>query len=649
MPHWATGIVFCGARQHCLRLYGGVRRHEVTKLAQLFRPALTWAYRRPSVFPLSTDLIAWVFGLVIGAVLKLVFSVGSVSFDLLAVTVVAVALQFALGSMVGLYNHRWRVSSFDEVMALGAVWATTSAIIVIGNNMARRLGSNLETSAVITGALATLLLMGFVRGVWRRFWEKSRRPDIDDCKRTIVFGAGEGGAQMMRAMLLSADSTYFPVGLLDDDPHKAKRELDGVRVMGTRDDIEEVAKRTKASVLLIAIPSATSRLITDLTEHATAAGLEVRVLPATGDLVGRMSLADVRPPTVDDLLGRDPVYIDLDSVAEYIRGRRVLITGAGGSIGSELSQQVRGFGPSQLFLLDRDESALHAVQLAMEGRALLDSDLLVVADIRDRERTFEVFAELQPEVVFHAAALKHLTLLEQNPGEGVKTNTIGTMNVLDAAVAAGVERFVNISTDKAADPTCVLGATKLAAERLTARIADTTGLPFGSVRFGNVLGSRGSVLPTFMAQLEQGVPITITDADVTRYFMTIPEAVRLVIQAGAIGRAGEVMILDMGEPVKILDLANQLIRTLRPGHPIEFTGLRSGEKLHEVLISSDEVAETREHDRIRHTRVELADPAEALSPHDRALLLRAGYSPHVTRPILAAVETVETVETRAVS
>lgn len=597
----------------------------MSRLAELFRPTLAWAYRRPGIFPLATDLLAWCAGLAVGAVLKLVFSVQSVPLDLLAVTVVALVLQASIGHAVGLYNHRWRVSSFDEVAALGAVWALTSAVVVIGNNIARRLGSDLETSAVIMGALATLVAMGLFRGVWRRFWEKSRRPDIDVCKRTIVFGAGEGGAQIMRAMMLDSDSTYFPVGLLDDDPVKRNRELFGVRVMGNRANIEDVARRTKASVLLIALPSATSQLISDLTNLATDAGLEVRVLPTAADLVGRMKVDDVRPPTVDDLLGRDPVDIDLDSVADYIRGKRVLVTGAGGSIGSELSKQIRGFAPGKLFLLDRDESALHALQLAMEGRALLDDDLLVVADIRDRDRLFDVFEECRPDVVFHAAALKHLTLLETQPGEGVKTNTIGTMHVLDASVACGVERFVNVSTDKAADPTSVLGATKLAAERLTALAAEKTGLPYVSVRFGNVLGSRGSVLPTFIGQIEQGVPITVTDPEVCRYFMTIPEAVRLVVQAGAIGRPGELMILDMGRPVKILDLANQLIKSMSPGHPIEFSGLRKGEKMQEVLISTSETAQSREHQRIMHAEVFISDPAEALSSYDRALLEDARF------------------------
>jgi dTDP-glucose 4,6-dehydratase len=385
-----------------------------------------------------------------------------------------------------------------------------------------------------------------------------------------------------------------------------------VKVRGTRDDLAEVAEATGAETLLVAVPSAKAALIKDLAARAREVGLEVRVLPTAADLVGRMSVADVRPPTVDDLLGRDPVDIDLESVVDTVRGKRVLVTGAGGSIGSELSRQVRGFGPSELILLDRDESALHGLQLSMEGRALLDTDMLVVADIRDRDRMFEVFSQYQPDVVFHAAALKHLTLLETHPEEGIKTNAIGTKHVLDAAQHCGVERFVNISTDKAADPSSVLGATKLAAERLTAMAARETGLPYVSVRFGNVLGSRGSVLPTFLGQIEQGKPLTVTDPDVTRYFMTIPEAVRLVVQAAAIGEPGEVLILDMGEPVMFVDLAQQLIDMLSPHTKIEFTGLRQGEKLHEVLTSRTEQGDARIHPRINHTMSPHLSPFGAL-------------------------------------
>ncbi len=565
------------------------------------RAIINWVYGKPKIFPLATDLAIWPIGLLVGAVLKLVFDVPMAAVPLVVSTVAAVALHTFLGLVTGLYRGRWRIASFLEASTLGTVWLGTSIVLIVANFYARSLGSSLPTSAVITGCLATLGILMLERISWRRYWEANRRPDPVNCKPTIVFGAGEGGSQMVRAMLVDRQSEYFPVALLDDDPNKSQREIDGVRVQGTRYHLEEVAEETGAEVLLVAVTEADSELITSLSKMAANIGLDLRVLPPASELVGKMTLADVRPPTVDDLLGRDPVEIDLEAVAGYIRGRRVLVTGAGGSIGSELSKQLYGFAPSELYLLDRDENALHGVQLELEGRALLDSDMLIVADIRDRERVFEVFDAVRPEVVFHAAALKHLTLLENHPAEGVKTNAIGTKNLLDAAVKIDVDRFVNISTDKAADPTSVLGASKLAAEKLTALVATETGRPYESVRFGNVLGSRGSVLPTFLGQIEQGKPITVTHPDVTRFFMTIPEAVRLVLQAGAIGRPGEIMILDMGEPVKIVDVARRLIEQSSKDIDIVYTGLREGEKMHEVLVGVAECGETREHDRISHT------------------------------------------------
>ena len=582
-------------------------------IAAVLKPVLEWAYGKRGSFPLVADIAIWPMALLGGAALKLVFSTGSTGSELIVIAVVAMALQAILGTALGVYRRRWRVGSFDESMAIGAIWAVITFVIVLGNYAFRLNGStDLPTTGVSIGALSALVGLGAIRAFWRHYWEETRRPQAEGATRTIVFGAGEGGAQMVHAMMLDPQSEYLPVALVDDDPRKQNRELDGVRVQGTRENIAMIAMEQNAETLLVAVPTANAALIKDLAARAREASLDLRVLPSSSDLVGRMTLADVRPPTVDDLLGRDPVEIDLDSVADYVRGKRVLITGAGGSIGSELSRQVKGFGPSELYLLDRDESALHGVQLSMEGRALLDTDMLVVANIRDRERMFELFERCKPEVVFHTAALKHLTLLENHPEEGMKTNTIGTKNLLDAAKSVGVERFVNISTDKAADPTSVLGATKLAAERLTAKMAEDTGLPYVSVRFGNVLGSRGSVLPTFMGQIEQGKPITVTHPDVTRYFMTIPEAVRLVVQAGAIGGPGEVLILDMGEPVKIVDLAIQLIDMLSPSTKIEYTGLRPGEKMHEILISKTENGDAKIHPRISHTMGDPSSPSAAM-------------------------------------
>lgn len=291
---------------------------------------------------------------------------------------------------------------------------------------------------------------------------------------------------------------------------------------------------------------------------------------------------------LDDLLGRSPVYIDMGEVLHSLVGKRVLVTGAGGSIGSELCRHIHRLGPEELMMLDRDESAMHTVQLALHGRALLDSPEIVLADIRDQENLKAIFLERQPQVVFHAAALKHLPILQRYPGEAWKTNVVGTQNVLRAAESVGVERFVNVSTDKAANPASVLGYSKRIAERLTAEVAQRADGTYVSVRFGNVLGSRGSVLGAFIDQISAGGPVTVTHPDVTRFFMTVSEAVQLVIYAAAIGRSGEALVLDMGAPVRIDDLARRLIR--RSGRPIEivYTGLRGGEKLHEVLFDRSE-------------------------------------------------------------
>ncbi len=583
------------------------------RLSRRIGPALRWIYGHPRYFAMSTDSALWVIGFTIAAALRLLNSTPLEPLQLAIAAGAAIATQIAIGTVTGVYRSRWRVTSFEEVSTVAITWTSAAVVAILA---AQLLSTPILKAPRFSTIIATIMAghgMFLARAVWRHVWSLHRRPEPNGRKRTIILGAGEGGEQMVKAMLADPDSTYYPIALLDDDPALCNRQIGNVAVEGTRRDLARVAARHQAEVLLVAIAGANSRLIQEASTLAAEAGLEIRVLPATSELVKKMTIADVRPPTVDDLLGRDPVEIDLESVSDYIRGKRILITGAGGSIGSELSRQVSQFMPASLCLLDRDESALHGLQLTMEGRALLDSDQLVVADIRDRERVFEVFEHHKPEVVFHTAALKHLTLLENQPQEGVKTNVYGSKNLLDAAKKHGVGRFVNISTDKAADPTSVLGATKLAAERLTGLAANEQAEAYLSVRFGNVLGSRGSVLPTFMDQIEKGNNLTVTDPEATRFFMTIPEAVRLVVQAGAIGDPGEVLILDMGEPVKILDLANQLIQLLNPSLTVEFTGLRPGEKLHEILIATDEVGAAKIHPRIIHTATELADPADALA------------------------------------
>jgi FlaA1/EpsC-like NDP-sugar epimerase len=438
--------------------------------------------------------------------------------------------------------------------------------------------------------------------------QRRQRPDARR-KRAIIFGAGEGGERTIRAMIYDDHSPYVPVALLDDDPNKRNLTVRGVKVIGDRTNLRETAETYGAKALVIAVPTGDGALVRELSDLAREVGLETRVVPPVRELLGGdVHVEDIRKPTEADLLGRHKVETDLHAVAEYITGKRVVVTGAGGSIGSELCRQLSAFDPAELVMVDRDESGLHSVQLSLDGRAMLDSESLVLLDIRDRQRVARLFAEIRPDVVFHAAALKHMPLLQAHPAEALKSNVWGTLSVLDAAASVGVSHFVNISTDKAANAVNALGYSKRAAEGLTSHFSRGFPGTYLSVRFGNVLGSRGSVLTSFKAQLESGNPLTVTHPDVTRYFMTIEEAVQLVIQAGAIGSDGHALVLDMGEPVRIFDVARQLAASRTPELPIVFTGLRPGEKLHEDLFCDDERATQSQHELIRCVDVPPLDP-----------------------------------------
>jgi dTDP-glucose 4,6-dehydratase len=356
---------------------------------------------------------------------------------------------------------------------------------------------------------------------------------------------------------------------------------------------------------VVAIAGIDSKQLLEVDRRCKALSVTLRVIPTTSEIIGgAIKLGDISHVTEEDLLGRRQISTDEAGILEMIKGRRILITGAGGSIGSELARQVHRYKPAFVGILDRDESAIHATQLSIDGQGLLDSDTLILADIRDREWIREIMKSVDPDIVFHAAALKHLPLLERYPEEGHKTNVIGTQNVLDAAQECNVDIFINISTDKAADPSCVLGRTKLMTERMTASVHSSNGDRYLSVRFGNVLGSRGSVLTAFRHQIANGGPVTVTDPEVTRYFMTIPEAVHLVLQAAVIGDHSETLVLDMGEPIKIDDVAKHMIEKSGRDINIVYTGLRPGEKTAEVLFATSEVAVTKSHPLIFHTRVE---------------------------------------------
>ncbi len=559
-----------------------------------------------------TDCLLWIVALYAAVLIRLDFELVRLEdFDVGLLIPVTAVFQLAAGYWNGLYRGWWINGSFEEVAAL----ARTAALTTVGLLLVDVLFPDqylAPVSSIFAAGIIAFVMMGGARYAARELLERRRRELARERaqSRAIVFGAGDGGERTIRAMLSDSESPFVPVALLDDDPSKRNLTIRGVRVAGDRSDLEAVARRFEADALVIAVPTADGAFVRELSAMARAAHLDVRVVPSVTELLGGdVSVTDLRKPTEADLLGRHKVETDLLSVSEYVRGKTVVVTGAGGSIGSELCRQLSRFEPGRLVMVDRDESGLHGVQLSLEGRALLDSDSLVLLDIRDRTRVARLFAEIKPDVVFHAAALKHLPLLESHPAEAVKTNVWGTLAVLDAAAGADVSLVVNISTDKAADAQSVLGYSKRVAEGLTAHFGLEQQGRYLSVRFGNVLGSRGSVLTAFRAQIEQGGPLTVTHPDVTRYFMTIEEAVQLVIQAGAIGADGQALVLDMGEPVKIHDVARQLAASCSPEIPIEFTGLRPGEKLHEDLFCAHEVPEPSTHELIRSVQVAPFDPA----------------------------------------
>ncbi len=421
--------------------------------------------------------------------------------------------------------------------------------------------------------------------------------------RTIIIGAGEAGRILARDLRRAPEYGLLPIGFLDDDT--TKKGAAGLPVLGTTRDLVMIASEQSADVAIVAIPSLAPGDVRRLAENASSAGVSVRYLPSFGAALERDArISDLRRLRVDRLLGRQEMHVVRTASRSVVEGKRVLVTGAGGSIGSELCRQIKAFGPASLHMLDHDESNLHRLQMQLDGQALLDSDELIIADIRDGERIKQLFAELEFQVIFHAAAHKHLPLLERHPCEGIKSNVLGTKHLVEAAIATGAERFILISTDKAADPISILGASKRVAELIVQ--SHSGGFTrFASVRFGNVLGSRGSFLSVLSEQIENGEAVTVTHPDVTRFFMTVEEAVGLVIEAASMAELGETFVLDMGEPVRIVDLVNNYAAqfNLREGDfQISFTGLRGGEKLNEALFSESEERLHTEHPRIWATR-----------------------------------------------
>jgi FlaA1/EpsC-like NDP-sugar epimerase len=525
----------------------------------------------------------------------------------------AALLHCLLAWMTRAHQGRSKFGSFEELFLLSSLMGIVGITASIVNVLLPQI--LLPRATGFAAAVLALIIAGWARATWRYVVSEPKRGPADEPGHPVlVVGAGDGARQLIDSMVRDPEHTWKPVGMLDDDQRMRHFRHRGVQVLGTIDILPDVAADCGAETIVAAIPSASAELMVRINNLARSAALDVKVLPGVSELLSGVDLSDVRDIEPEDFLGRHQVETDIDSIAGFLQDKRVLVTGAGGSIGSELCRQIRDFGPAELMMLDRDESALHALLLSMNGRADLESSDVILANVRDAERMHEIFSTRHPQVVFHAAALKHVNILESHAAEAVKTNVLGTLNVLDAATSVGVERFVNVSTDKAADPESVLGHSKRLSEGLTRSAAESTadGI-YLSVRFGNVLGTSGSVLKTFAAQVDSGGPITVTHPEVTRYFMTVRESVQLVIQAAAIGSDGEALVLDMGHPVRILDVARLFVENAHRPIDLVFTGLKPGEKLHEARLGQGEVDRRPIHPLISHVPVPPVSHPEALA------------------------------------
>ncbi|GBF12579.1 nucleoside-diphosphate sugar epimerase/dehydratase [Tepidibacillus sp. HK-1] len=520
------------------------------------------------------------------------------------VIIMHMAIILIVFNSMRLYKRVWQYASIGELISIVKAVTISEVFFFSFHSLIQYMYPNV----VVPRSIYLLSLMLIIAGIGgsRLTWRIIR----DDYlkiqpyhKRALIIGAGNAGALIAKELKHSPDTEFYPVAFIDDNPSKLNLEVLGLPIVGTRDDIVNAVERYGIQEIIIAIPSAPKSEIAEIINICKQTKANIKILPRVSDLVsGKISVKMIRDVHVEDLLGREPIEIDLSSIVGYVNEKVVLITGAGGSIGSELCRQIAPFSPKRLLLLGHGENSIYEIELELR-RKFPNLELeTIIADIQDNRRLNHVFETYRPNVVFHAAAHKHVPLMERNPSEAVKNNIFGTKNVAECAHEYGATHFVMISTDKAVNPTSIMGTTKRIAEMIVQHLNAISNTKFVAVRFGNVLGSRGSVIPIFKQQILQGGPVTVTHPEMVRYFMTIPEAVQLVIQAGALAHGGETFILDMGKPVKIDTLARDLIRLsgFEPDKDIkiEYTGIRPGEKLFEEILTDEEGTKATKHDRI---------------------------------------------------
>ena len=514
-----------------------------------------------------------------------------------ALTVTALlslAAYYVFSYFLNLYWRDWEYASVYEVIT---VVKCVSAAVIVSTIAGIVWFKTLVTwQFVVVLWLLLVCAVGGVRLSMRIFREYFVDSVVmENAKPTLIVGAGAAGTLLVRQMLMHPKMRMMPVAFVDDDQEKQRKDIYGVRILGTTKDIEKIVQQMGITKVVIAMPSLPNKKLNEVYDVARKTGAECVILPNIDEVMsGNLHVQQLRNVEIEDLLGRDPVELDQTLIEKQLRGKRILVTGAGGSIGSEICRQVSSFRPKELIILGHGENSIYQLNMELLGKYAEHFRITpVIADVQDRKRIFEVMEKYRPDVVYHAAAHKHVPLMEINPREAVKNNILGTRNVAEAANHAKVKTFVMISTDKAVNPPNIMGATKRLCEMIVQDMAtksDST--KYVAVRFGNVLGSRGSVIPLFKKQIAKGGPITVTHPDIVRYFMTIPEAAQLVIQAGSLARGGEIFVLDMGKPVRIVDLAKNLIRLSGYSEDdieIKFTGLRPGEKMYEELLNEGEI------------------------------------------------------------
>jgi len=495
-----------------------------------------------------------------------------------------------------LYYFSWSYVSATELISLikatGLSFLILTAIFFVLRD--QPIFSGFPRSTLFITYFFIFILGGGIRFAKRIYLQLFQEKKGEEKERTLIVGAGDAGEQILRSILSSLSSPYYPIGFVDDDPTKQGIIIHGLKVLGKLDEIPQVVESRGVEELIIALPSAGPKAIRRAVEIGRKAGLKkIKIVPSITEIInGEVSIANIREVGVEDLLGREPVLLDTKLIENFLQNKTVLITGAAGSIGSELCRQVAKFRPSQLLLLDQDETGIFNISEELEDRFPRLKISPLVADIQDKEKIEQIFDKFRPSVIFHAAAYKHVPLMEEHPDEAVKNNIFGTKKVAEAAIKYGTEKFIFISTDKAINPTSVMGATKRVGEMICQNLNQKNNTKFISVRFGNVLDSRGSVIPIFREQIKRGGPVEVTHPEMKRYFMVTSEACLLVMQAAAMGEGGEVFVLDMGEPIKIIDLAKEMIKLsgYEPDKdiPIVFTGVRPGEKFFEEILTTEE-------------------------------------------------------------